>query len=580
MDVRSEELYHEVSGFLSSLWRSPIYLVYFVYFGPRLVRMVMFFCPLLVSTCLLMLIVFSVGPQLERIRIEGHLQWLRFREASLRQDKGFSVMSGVKRPLICRRDLWIDLFRGLYGSSQEPILLSENPLMVNKFSGEGLKVEFEKCGGFVTSMAEGKTVDPSQSVILSKLGEVMDRLVAELGGEVQCDILNALEVIIEALIQTTQSPYEEDRINSSSSAFRTAKDREASDKSVEEAKALENFPDKLVDLHCRSLDIQGEFPLIDIDNVDSLTQVAGPFTNENVPHRIDLEACENEVDASSFHGDAFKTSVLVPESFHEEPCTAQRTEPTDISQVSEQDNGILDSNQTHPSESEKGLPSLKNCVFRSCRIFPVDNSGEEFLPMDRLWEQDDRHAGLLAFEKSPATRKEKDWKRTLACKLLEEQQNQWRGTLVGKFSEERSSILQSQLSPSVKIPENQSYTDFFGSKSTSSSSDSPAFTSTESPLIAEDMDLLWEEYNDVKNYDPESDIKGLAKSLAKLRSLRGNVESDTDEGPETPKLCCLKAFRFSPGKIPLRKPNLVKFSKALKNFGFIQHIRGPRQHPS
>lgn len=99
-----KELYCEILGLM---WKiNLIYLAYFVYFAPWLLKTVCFFCPLLVSTCLLVLVIFSLGPQLERIRVEGDLQWKRFRDAcgilSLRDedDKSF------RQPTRCCTD-WL-----------------------------------------------------------------------------------------------------------------------------------------------------------------------------------------------------------------------------------------------------------------------------------------------------------------------------------------------------------------------------------------------------------------------------------------------------------------------------------------
>ncbi|KAL5702969.1 hypothetical protein ACHQM5_028120 [Ranunculus cassubicifolius] len=107
---------------------------------------------------------------------------------------------------------------------------------------------------------------------------------------------------------------------------------------------------------------------------------------------------------------------------------------------------------------------------------------------------------------SVSMRKEKEWKRTLACKLYEERQN----------SE--------------------------GS---------------------EGMDLLWEEY--------EADNTGKVKNK-NVTEYDGEDDEEEDEEVDV-KLCCLQALKMSTGKMNLgmKKPSLVKFSKALKGIGWLHH---------
>eukprot|EP01018_Ginkgo_biloba_P035697 Gb_12174 [translate_table: standard] len=653
-----EELYWEVFKLLSLVWSHPVQSAYFVFFAPSLVKVVFFFCPLLISTCLFVLIIFSLGPQLERIKAERDLQWKRFKEAagflnlSTKDDeyRRFKVLRGVKMPVRCSTDLWTDWLKGLHVRSHQSILYTEGQLL-NDMEEEGLKVQFENQGGGF-AIAGNNNLGCGQSIILSKIGMLMDRLVAELGGKVELHVLNALEAITETFIETTRKQYEKDTINSSSSGFGAAENQESGnglfDKNVHLGEcplinksvfvdgkivdgleqiilplSKENMP-HMTDIDCpllgKSVYVQGENvdsleqmivslteeempPLADIDSpllghsvyvegkvVDSLDQITVPLSKENVPHSTDTEPCKEQIvqldqlicDVGTVHENSFQTLIANPESSIAEICPAKLS---GFSQVSDKDNEVLDSDEgdQYGSQDEDGLPGLEKCVFKSCRSFPLDASEEESLTMDKLWEADNNFS-LFAVEKSPSVRKEKDWKRTLACKLYEEQQNRWKGTLAGKFYEEQkegSSRFHGQLSSSSgRIPEHQNCTGHLAGKSTSSSSESQILTSSESPLNAEEMDLLWEEYNDAPSQEPESSIKGLAKGLAKLRSLRGNVDSDAEDGPDTPQLCCLKAFRFSTGKMPLRRPNLVKISKAFKNFGIMQHIMGPKQHPS
>ncbi|EXB99101.1 hypothetical protein L484_007008 [Morus notabilis] len=114
-------------------------------------------------------------------------------------------------------------------------------------------------------------------------------------------------------------------------------------------------------------------------------------------------------------------------------------------------------------------------------------------------------------------RKEKEWRRTLACKLFEERHNVDGG---------------------------------------------------------EGMDLLWETYETSESKKVQS-----SRSNSK-KGKKGSVEySDMDDDDDYEdeaegQLCCLQALKFSAGKMNLGmgRPNLVKISKALKGIGWITNV--------
>jgi len=87
---------------------------------------------------------------------------------------------------------------------------------------------------------------------------------------------------------------------------------------------------------------------------------------------------------------------------------------------------------------------------------------------------------------------------------------------------------------------------------------------------SEGMDMLWETYETESN-------KVLKKSNTK-KGKKGEVEKSEDEEEEEEdmegKLCCLQALKFSTGKMNLGmgRPNLLKFSKALKGIGWLHHV--------
>ncbi|KAK1356011.1 Acidic leucine-rich nuclear phosphoprotein 32 family B protein [Heracleum sosnowskyi] len=127
-------------------------------------------------------------------------------------------------------------------------------------------------------------------------------------------------------------------------------------------------------------------------------------------------------------------------------------------------------------------------------------------------------------------RKEKEWNRTLACKLFEERHN----TVVE--GDERIDALwerheSEELSKSMRM-------------ATDTNKKKNMKTST-----------LLNFYGDVEEEDDDNDNEEL--EITKVQ------------------LCCLQAFKFSAGKMNLgmRKPNLVKFSKALKGIGWLHYAK-------
>ncbi|KAF9688418.1 hypothetical protein SADUNF_Sadunf02G0195200 [Salix dunnii] len=112
-------------------------------------------------------------------------------------------------------------------------------------------------------------------------------------------------------------------------------------------------------------------------------------------------------------------------------------------------------------------------------------------------------------------RKEKEWRRTLACKLFEERHNVDGG---------------------------------------------------------EGMDMLWETYetDSIKVQAKSKTKKGKKGSVEYYDDDEEDLEEERNDG----QLCCLQALKFSAGKMNLGmgRPNLVKISKALKGIGWLHHV--------
>ncbi|KAB1200546.1 hypothetical protein CJ030_MR0G006975 [Morella rubra] len=165
--------------------------------------------------------------------------------------------------------------------------------------------------------------------------------------------------------------------------------------------------------------------------------------------------------------------------------------------------------------SEKLDPKMRVNSLREGAILESPNSdcpdGEH---TSQVMENSQAILGSSALGSFGSMRKEKEWRRTLACKLFEERHN-----VDG----------------------------------------------------AEGMDLLWETYETDSN-------KTQAKSNTKKGKKSGiwyNEDDDEEEEEDIDgQLCCLQALKFSAGKMNLGmgRPNLVKFSKALKGVGWLHQL--------
>jgi ribosomal protein L12E/L44/L45/RPP1/RPP2 len=145
----------------------------------------------------------------------------------------------------------------------------------------------------------------------------------------------------------------------------------------------------------------------------------------------------------------------------------------------------------------------------------------------------------LVGEASPG--KEKEWKRTLACKLYEER-------IQLKLLRDRAVV---------------------------------------GACSGDDMDMLWEAY---ETGGGSSAAAGDTKRGGSSKAKRGNAqeesvdggeseeETDVDEEGPVRQLCCLQALKFSTRKMNLGggKPSLAKISKVLKRMTALSRVGSSR----
>ncbi|XP_074561031.1 uncharacterized protein LOC141817252 [Curcuma longa] len=147
------------------------------------------------------------------------------------------------------------------------------------------------------------------------------------------------------------------------------------------------------------------------------------------------------------------------------------------------------------------LPSSDHAVSAHETEQPSQSgSDSEALRRIRHRSYSDSSESVESLQRYGSVRKDRDWKRTLACKLYEERMTQ-------KLCQER------------EVAEGE-----------------------------EDMDLLWEAYE--ANADQDAAKTGWKK---KEKKKRGAEKQEEEEEPSAVQLCCLDAFRFrlSAGKMNL-----------------------------
>lgn len=157
-------------------------------------------------------------------------------------------------------------------------------------------------------------------------------------------------------------------------------------------------------------------------------------------------------------------------------------------------------------EEENELEKTMSFSKEEKEVNPPEAESQKEKTESKVMEIDSPNLGSFG-----SMRKEKEWRRTLACKLFEERHN----------------------------------VDGGGG--------------------GEGMDMLWETYETEASKDQR---KG------KKSNDDDDDDDEDDEDGMDEQLCCLQALKFSAGKMNLGmgRPNLVKISKTLKGFGWLHHL--------
>lgn len=159
-----------------------------------------------------------------------------------------------------------------------------------------------------------------------------------------------------------------------------------------------------------------------------------------------------------------------------------------------------------------GSDAINGAKSHSQRITSEEREGGE-----RKLKAESSRALMAVNSYGSMRREEKEWKRTLACKLFEERHNVDGG---------------------------------------------------------EGMDSLWEAYEiDSTKQKSETNNNKKMKMKTKTKKFIEKYEEEEEDEVEGP-LCCLQALKLSTGKMNLGVgiPNLVKISKAIKGIGWLHSV--------
>lgn len=233
------------------------------------------------------------------------------------------------------------------------------------------------------------------------------------------------------------------------------------------------------------------------------------------------------------NGDARAEKTLADlflENKDDEECEAVDllvVEETEVKEIKEVET------QARIRDSESNTAECDSRAWSSSRRQRLSNSMKMFESSGGLREE---NLGLCLGGFGSMRQTEKEWKRTLACKLFED-----------RHGNSDSNIGHGQRDE-------------------------------------EGMDLLWETYerNESSTSIPESsyDKKAVkeSKTTRKMELQKEEEEEEEEDGDEeemSKRLCCLEALKMSVGKVNLGmgRPNFAKISKALRGIGWLHHVK-------
>ncbi|KAJ4795036.1 acidic leucine-rich nuclear phosphoprotein 32 family B protein [Rhynchospora pubera] len=257
------------------------------------------------------------------------------------------------------------------------------------------------------------------------------------------------------------------------------------------------------------------------------------FDEKSVSKKIDHEVAGNDANLE----DCKSKDVLVGSDVSNGEFDDYKSCASEV-EVTESDSEEINAKNVNLENYMQGQSNVGNgeekMEMKSIRESLICNGVEERLTKSiSTKQQEHSRTPSLVLQREGSLRVDKEWKRTLACKLYEER-------ITAKLREERS----------VPIPVKEGEGE------------------------EEEMDLLWEaiEVNSKKSEGHKSSTKNKEKKNIDREEESEDEEGEGDDGPVR-QLCCLQAFRVSTRKMNMGvgRTNLVKFSKVLKKMS-VFHI--------
>ncbi|XP_072956886.1 uncharacterized protein [Typha angustifolia] len=182
---------------------------------------------------------------------------------------------------------------------------------------------------------------------------------------------------------------------------------------------------------------------------------------------------------------------------------------------------MVDELCTHSVEQSKTMVALNS---EERQVDQDANAGESRVENTSIRRREHMRSASEGLYRDGSMRKEKEWKRTLACKLYEER-------MTAQLCEEQTAV-----------------------------------------EGAEEMDMLWEAYEINGSNACNSKRKDKAEKRGD-HTREEAVEEEEEEG-EVGELCCLQALRLSTNKMSfgVGRPNLTKITKVLKGMRMFSQV--------
>ncbi|KAI3760263.1 hypothetical protein L1987_50656 [Smallanthus sonchifolius] len=481
--------FYDLSFLCSFIVSHPLYFSYFIFFSPYLFKFIFFISPLFLTTSLLLIlsVIATTFPQSKLGFIQTMVDKLRSKLNDVDEDDEFRDFEDYEIYKIVFHDpplMTVGDGEEKHGSMTENAVAVEVRVTVSKSEEEkSLERLFEELDRFDDSTAA--TEEAAGELCKSELAA------AAISGEDWKTDENSFSMKLNPWRLDSSSSFES--CGSTEIEMKENEWRSCMEEAVGELQKL--VPVKLSSSGEDQKTVQNSFSAK--SNSTAVIEMKNNGTGSHVREALQ----KFEPAAISISGEDQKTFQI---------SSSAKSNPTTASHVREVVRKLEPAPTPAISTSGEDHKSVQSSFCQKSDSWRLDTSN--------------------SFGSYGSMRKDKEWKRTLACKLFEERNNSSGGE--------------------------------------------------------EGMDSLWEAYEDDNsskktknrkdsmNNQKKTMIKSKKKSEFKFFDDGEEEDDDEDEFMSNGQLCCLKALKLSTGKMNLGmgKPNLVKISKAIKGFGWLHHV--------